>query len=160
MGETGLPKRQAEIPIGDFLNYVILVLGTVAIAIVLTLLIRVQRGLLGIVLGAIAVLLLAYWVSELRKIVKKEFSLPSAQIKWTPDLLDKGDEIVVVGMVPGPERQVNAEFRDGVLEIRGGQGFHEFVTLGQVLRIKEMKYVNGVLQVRLTKKSILSVSEE
>lgn len=154
-----MPKRQAEIPIGDFLNYIVLVLGIVAMAVVLTLLIRVQRGLLGIVLGAIAVVLLAYWIRELRKIVKKEFSLASAQIKWTPDLLDKDDEIVVVGIVPGPE-SVNAEFRDGVLEIRGGQGFHEFVVLEKALRIKEVRYVNRVLQVTLAKKSVLSVREQ
>ena len=159
MGETELPKRQAEIPIGDFLNYIVLVLGIVAMAVVLTLLIRVQRGLLGIVLAAIAVVLLAYWVSELMKLVKKEFSLPSAQIKWNPDLLDKGDEIIVVGTVPGPE-SVNAEFRDGVLEIRGGQGFHEFVVLEKALRIKEVRYVNRVLQVTLAKKSALSVREQ
>jgi len=155
-----LVKRQAQIPIGDFLNYVILVLGIVAMTVVLTLLIRVQRGLLGIVLGAIAVVLLAYWVRELRKIVKKEFSLPNAQTKWAPDLLDRGDEIVLVGIVPGPESRVNAEFRDGVLEIHGGQGFHEFVALRQALRIREIKYANRVLQVRLTKKSVLSVREE
>ncbi len=158
MGEAELVKRQAEMPIGEFLNYVILVLGIVAMAIVLTLLIRVQRGLLGIVLGAVAVVLLAYWISELRKIVKKEF--PSAQIKWTPDLFDKGDEIIVVGMVPGPESRVRAEFRDGVLEIRGGQGFHEFVTLADALRIKEVKCVNRVLQVTLAKKSLLNVREQ
>jgi len=158
--EAELPRRQAAIPIGDFLNHIILILGLIAIAVVLTLLIRVQRGLLGIVLGAIAVALLAYWISELRKIVKKEFSLPTARTKWAPDLLDKEDEIVLVGMVPGPESCVKAEFRDGVLEIQGGQGFHESVTLRQALRIKEMKYANRVLQVRLTKKPILSVREK
>ena len=147
-------------PIGDLLNYVILLLGIVAMAIVLTLLVRIQRGLLGIVLGAGAVALLAYWVIELRKIVKKEFSLPTARTKWVPDLLNKGDEIVLVGMVPGPESSVKVEFRDGVLQIQGGQGFHESVILRQAMRIKEMKYANRVLHVRLTKKLIPSVEEE
>lgn len=160
MGETELAKRQAQISIGDFLNYIILVLGIVAMAVVLALLVRVQRGLLGIVLGAVAVVLLAYWVSELRKIVKKELSVPGAQIKWAPELFDKADEIVVIGIVPGPESEVEADFRDGVLEIRGGRGFHEFVTLRDAMRIKEIKYVNRVLQITMAKNSALNVREQ
>lgn len=145
-------KRDRGISLGEFLNYIVLIVGMLVIAVVLMLLVRVQRGVLGIVLGAIAVGLLVYWISELRKTVKKEFSVPSA--KWSPDILHQGDEIIVVGVVPGPEKKVKVEFRNGILEVRGGQRFHEFVTLGEHLKVEETKYVNRVLQVRLGKEAV------
>lgn len=161
MGAEGMKsiKRDHGPSLGEFLNYIVLVVGMLVIAVVLVLLVRVQRGLLGIVLGAIAVGLLVYWVSELRKIVKKELSVPST-MKWSPDILYQGDEIIVVGVVPGPQKKVNAEFRNGILEVRGGQRFHEFVTLGKHLKIEETKYVNHVLQVKLGKESVPSVKQQ
>ena len=137
-------KRDRETSLAEVFNYTILVGGMLVIAVVLALLVRVQRGLLGIVLAAVAVGLLVYWISELRKTVKKEFHVPTA-VEWSPDILYEGDEIIVVGVVPGPERKVKAEFRDGILEVQGGQRFREFVRLGKHLRIQETKYVNRVL---------------
>jgi hypothetical protein len=151
-------KRDRGMSLPEFFNYIILIVGMLVIAVVLALLVRVQRGLLGIVLGAIAVGLLVYWVSELRKTVKKEFSVPSA-VKWSPDIFHRDDKVIVLGVVPGPEKKVKAQFRDGILEVRGGQGFHEFVSLGKHLRIEEAKYVNRVLQVRLRKESLPSLKE-
>ena len=146
-------KRDRGTSLGEFLNFIVLVVGMLVMTVVLVLLVRVQRGLLGIVLGAIAVGLLVYWISELRKTVKKEFSIPSA-MKWSPDIFHRDDEIIVVGVVPGPEKKVKVEFRNGILEVRGGQRFHEFVTLGEHLKVEETKYVNRVLQVRLGKETV------
>jgi uncharacterized membrane protein YraQ (UPF0718 family) len=152
-------KRDRGMSLPEFFNYIILIVGMLVIAVVLALLVRIQRGLLGIILAVVAVGLLVYWISELRKTVKKEFSVPSA-IKWSPDILHQGDEIIVVGAVPGPEKKVKVEFRNGILEVRGGQRFREFVTLGEHLNVEETKYVNGVLQVRLGKESCFSPSVE
>lgn len=151
-------KRDRQTPLAEVFNYIILVVGMLVIAVVLALLVRVQRGLLGIVLAAVAVGLLVYWIGELRKTVKKEFYAPSV-VKWNPDILYEGDEIIVVGVVPGPENKVKAEFSNGILEVRGGQRFREFVRLGKNLRIEETKYVNRVLQVKLRKEPLPSLSE-
>ncbi|MDH5795288.1 MAG: hypothetical protein OEZ24_04190 [Candidatus Bathyarchaeota archaeon] len=152
-------KRDRGTSLAEFFNYVVLIVGMLVMTVVLALLVRVQRGLLGIVLAAAAVALLAYWINELRKTVKKELSVPSA-MKWSPDILHQGNETIVVGTVPGPEEKVKAEFRNGILEVRGGQRFFEFVTLGKDLKIEETKYVNRVLQVRLRKESVPSVKEQ
>ncbi len=150
-------RRTSELSTADLLNYVVLALGLIVIGVVLVLLIRIQRGLLGIVLAALAVGFLAYWTSELRKAVKKEFSIPRAP-KWVPEIFDQGDDIIVIGTVPGREENVKAEFRNGILEIQGDQGFHAFVALKKELRIEEIRYVNRVLQVRLIK-SLVSAEE-
>jgi hypothetical protein len=157
MGAEGMKsnKRGSETSLAEFLNYIVLIAGILVIALVLALLVRVQRGLLGIAVAAVAVGLLVYWISEFRKTVKKELSVPST-VKWSPDILYQGDEVIVVGAVPGPDKKVNAEFRNGTLELRGEQKFHEFVTLGEHLIIEETKYVNRVLQVRLRKESVPS----
>ena len=164
MGAEGMKstKRGSETSLAEFFNYIVLIAGMLVIAVVLALLVRVQRGLLGILLGAIAVGLLVYWVSELRKTVKKEFSIPVAPstMKWSPDIFYHGDEIIVVGRVPGPEEKVKVKFRDGILEVRGGQNFHESVTLQGHFRVEEVNYLNCVLQVRLTKESISGVKEQ
>jgi HSP20 family molecular chaperone IbpA len=157
MGAEGMKstKRGSETSLAEFLNHIVLIAGILAIAVVVALLIRVQRGLLGMALAAVAVGLLVYWISEFRKTVKKELSVPSVT-KWSPDIFHQGDEIIVVGAVPGSDKKVNAEFRNGTLELRGEQRFHEFVNLGEHLKIEETKYVNRVLQVRLRKESVPS----
>ena len=142
-------------PLAEFLNYVILIVGMLVIAVVLMLLVRIQKGLLGIVLAAAALVLLAYWIVELRKTVKREFA---TKVKWSPDILHINDEIIVVGVVPGPESKVNAEFRNGALVIQGGRRFHETILLGKHLRLQETKYINSVLQVRLAKDPVQNVS--
>jgi hypothetical protein len=148
-------KRDHGISLAEFLNYIILIVGMLVIAVVLMLLVRIQRGLLGIVLAAAAVGLLVYWISELRKTVKKEFT---SVVKWSPDILYEGDETIVVGVVPGPAHKVKAQFKNGVLEIQGGQRFRESLPLGKHLRMQETRYVNSVLQVRLAKDPIQNVS--
>jgi len=155
-------RRESKTQLAELLNYVVLIVGILVIGVVLVLLIRVQRGLLGIVLAAIAVGLLVYWINEVRKTIKRELSIPITPntMKWSPDIVYHGDEIIVVGRVPGPEEKVEVKFKHGVLEVRGGQNFHEFVTLQEHFRVEEVNYLNCVLQVRLTKGSISAVKEE
>lgn len=155
-------RRESKTYLAELLNYVVLIVGILVIGVVLVLLIRVQRGLLGIVLAAIAVGLVVYWMNELRKTVKQEFPIPAtpSTTKWSPDIFYRGDEIIVVGRVPGPEEKVRVKFRNGTLEVRGGQNFHESVTLQEHLRVEEVNYTNCVLQVRLIKESISGLKEQ
>jgi HSP20 family molecular chaperone IbpA len=153
--EMELTKRGNETSLAEFFNHIVLIAGILVIALVVALLVRIQRGLLGIAVAAVAVGLLVYWISEFRKTVRKELSVPST-VKWNPDILYQDDEVIVVGEVPGPDKKVNVEFRNGTLELRGEQKFHEFITLGEHLKIEETKYVNRVLQVRLRKEPVPS----
>ena len=50
-----------------------LVIGIFLMGLLLLFLIRIQRGLLGLVLAGVAVILMIYWMREIRQLVKKEF---------------------------------------------------------------------------------------
>ncbi|MEK0325432.1 MAG: hypothetical protein QQN63_06980, partial [Nitrosopumilus sp.] len=69
-GMRGKPGNEAP----STIMLAVLIIGVIVIGVILMLLVRVQRGLLGIILAALASGLLIYWLREVRNIVKKEFS--------------------------------------------------------------------------------------
>ncbi|MFQ6010952.1 MAG: Hsp20/alpha crystallin family protein [Nitrososphaerales archaeon] len=129
----------------------VMIIGVIVIGVILMLLVRVQRGLLGIVLAALASGLLIYWLREVRTIVKKEFSGPVTKSKteWEYDLLEMKDEVTLVADVPGPQEEIKVQLEGEKLEIRGGNNFFKTVTLPKILDILNTNYLNGVLEVKL-----------
>jgi len=117
---------------------------------------RVSRGLLGIVLAGLAVVLILYWIRELRRTVKQEWhSIPrpapitTYRDTWDYELVDNGNTITLVAVVPGPASEVKARIEGHVLAIQGGSGFRKLVKLPTRLSIRAISYVNGVLNVKL-----------
>ncbi|WP_309492539.1 Hsp20/alpha crystallin family protein [Candidatus Hecatella orcuttiae] len=151
MGEVTVQRKP---PNEDLISAAILLLGLIVIGFLLILIIRVQRGLLGIVLAGLAVFLLVYWLRELRKTVKEEWlAVPvQQQVEWAYDLIDRDSELILVAEVPGPEDQVKVKLEGRVLEIAGGHGFHKRVKLPRNVEKPETTYNYGVLEVRLKKK--------
>lgn len=131
--------------------HTITILSLVVIGMIVTLLIRVQRGLLGFILATLAMALLVYWLKEFRKTVKDELlpAMSPSKAEWVYDVVDHGSEMRVIAEVPGPESEVKASLVDHNLEILGGQGFRKLVKLLDEVEITEITYRNGVLQVKL-----------
>ena len=136
----------------EITSLLLLVVGIIAIGVVLTALLRTQRGIIGVVLGGVAVLILIYWMHELRKLTKTQPRHALArETEWNYDLIEGADLLTVVAEVPGPGDAVRAHLRQRSLEIRGGNGFRREIPLSVPVRLAEIVYNNGILTVRLIK---------
>ena len=145
-------KRQGQ-QLPELMSTAVLIIGLIVIGLILILIIRIQRGLLGVILAALAAVLLVYWLREVRKSVKKELlpSVPSKPAEWTYDILQQDNKMTLVAEVPGPESQVKVILDERALNSYGGQGFFKKIDLSEDVEIEDTAYQNGVLQVRLKK---------
>lgn len=147
-----LYKKRRGREIGDAINIITIFVGLIVVGVILTLLVRFQRGLLGIVLGGLAVALVIYWVLEIRKTLKTEFKVREIESgEWAPDIIENKDEIVIVGKVPGPREKIKVLLEENFLEVKGGLGFRKVVKLSSRIVSFNTSYTNGVLEVRLKK---------
>ena len=147
-----LYKKRRGREIGDAINIITIFVGLIVVGVILTLLVRFQRGLLGIVLGGLAVALVIYWVLEIRKTLKTEFKVREIESgEWAPDIIENKDEIVIVGKVPGPREKIKVLLEENFLEVKGGLGFRKVVKLSSKIVSFNTSYTNGVLEVRLKK---------
>ncbi|MBS7622581.1 Hsp20/alpha crystallin family protein [Candidatus Bathyarchaeota archaeon] len=136
----------------DSADVAAVLIGIVAIAIVLALLVRLQRGLLGIILGSIAVILAVYWILDLRRTLRRELRIRLSETRgWNHDIIEDGAEILVVGRVPGPHEKIEVLVRDDLLEVKGSRHFRELIKLPAKASILGTVYNNGVLEIRLKK---------
>lgn len=147
--------------IADEISLAITILGLIVIGLILMLLIRIQRGLLGFILAVLAMALLIYWLREVRKKVKEELlpTVPPSKTEWVYDIIDHVAEVTVVAEVPGPESEVKANLMNHNLEISGGQSFRKLVSLPEEVEIVETTYLHGILQVKLKKKTTKGSSQ-
>ena len=147
-----LYKKRRDPELTDTANILTILVGVVVIAIILALLVRLQRGLLGIILGSLATILAIYWIMELRKTLKRELRIKPFETKgWSPDIMEDRNEILIVGKVPGPEDKINIELRENFLEVKGGLDFREVIKLPARAVSFNSAYNNGILEVRLRK---------
>lgn len=147
-----LYKKRRGREISDAINIITIFIGLIVVGVILTLLVRFQRGLLGIVLGSLAVALVIYWILEIRKTMKTEFTVREIEAgEWAPDIIENKDEIVVVGKVPGPREKIKVLLEENFLEVKGGLGFRKIVKLPSTIVSFNTSYNNGVLEVRLKK---------
>jgi HSP20 family molecular chaperone IbpA len=149
-------KKGSRADMRDDLSLAILLIGIVVIGLILMLIVRVQRGLLGLILSGLTIVLLVYWLREFKRTVKKELipETPLKRAEWTYELIEDEDGITILAEVPGPEDQVKVETVDGKLEIKS-VNFQKVVKLLQDVSIISKSYVNGVLNVRLKKQKSL-----
>jgi len=125
-------------------TYLLLVLVLVA---VMAFILRLQTGLLGLVLGVLAAGLTVYWFKALKK------SLDSSS--WDSFLLEiryEGDVVDLTAQVPGPENKVRVELLGKKVILKGGMGFKRTVKLPFEAIIRELRYVNGILNAKFVKK--------
>lgn len=129
----------------NVLGILMLVLVVVAS---LSLLVRVQTGLLGLVLGGLAAALAVYWFIALKKSLKT-----SSWDDYLLELRQDGDILDVTAQVPGPENKVKVELFGRKLILEGGMGFRRTVKLPFEAIVRELRYVNGILTARLVKRT-------
>ncbi|WP_455368711.1 Hsp20/alpha crystallin family protein [[Eubacterium] cellulosolvens] len=147
-----LYKKRRGREVSDAINIITIFIGIIVVGVILTLLVRFQRGLLGVVLGGLAVALVIYWILEIRKTMKTEFKVKEIESgEWTPDIIENKDEIVIVGKVPGPREKIKVLLEENFLEVKGGLGFRKVVKLPSKIVSFNTSYTNGVLEVRLKK---------
>ncbi|MFQ6134335.1 MAG: hypothetical protein ACE5KU_00780 [Nitrososphaerales archaeon] len=151
MAKNGVPRVRVS-DMADIASMFVFVVGLFLIGILLLFLIRVQRGLLGLILAGLAAALMIYWMREIRQIVRGEFeAIQPSKKKWTYDVLEGKDMVTVVAEVPGPAEDVRVELRDRSLAIFGGQSFKKKVSVPKGLTLIDTSYVNGILNVRLSR---------
>jgi len=127
-----------------------LILGILAILLLLilfSLMLRLGRGILGLILIGIIVLLGLYWFKEVRKALKTY----RPKIEYPLELVENGDLLILTAQVPGPEEEVSVKILGRKLLIRGGKGFKKTVKLPYPVRILKRSYINGILHLQFIK---------
>jgi len=125
-----------------------LLLGILAILLLLllfSLTLRIGRGVLGLILIGVIILLGVYWFKEVEKALKTY----RPRIKYPLELVEDGDLLTLTAQVPGPEEQVSVKISGRKLLIRGGRGFKRVVKLPYPAKILKRSYVNGILHLKL-----------
>jgi HSP20 family molecular chaperone IbpA len=137
------------------LEFVIPLLVLLFLGVMYVMVMRIEHGYAGFIILAAASLLMIYWVRELKKMARTEeprmMRKEQEQKTWVYDLIKGDQELVFVAEVPGPEDQVTVRLINGVLYIRGGQGFAREVQLDvtEDMGIAEFRYRNGVLTLKI-----------
>lgn len=149
----------------DFISFLTVIFGLLIIGIMATLLVRLQRGFLGLILTGIAIAILSFWLKELRSFLRNkpvfgesiiritwEKISPSKEEKkieaWQYDIFDENGEKVLVARVPGPEKKINVRSKDNKIKISGGEGFSKVLIMPEKISISKITYRNGVLLVK------------
>ncbi len=127
------------------------ILGIAAVIFLALILVRIQRGLLGIVLAALAAGLFVYWLTEMRKTMKRGLRPALPRKDWGYEVTDEGEEVRVVADVPGPSENVKIKLVQDVLEIEGGKNFRRSISIKSKVEINSFSYLNGVLHVKMKK---------
>ena len=136
----------------NLFSVAVLILGVVVIGVVLILLVRLERGLLGLVAAGAVVALLLYWLREFRRMVKRELGVKNLiKKRWNYDLRVTSEDITFISEVPGHPERVDALVVERILRINGGENFDKEITLPAEAEVTEKAYGNGVLRVKLRK---------
>ena len=121
------------------------ILATLLLLILFSLMLRLGRGILGLILIGVIALLGVYWFKE----VKKALKTYRPRIKYPLELVEDGDLLTLTAQVPGPEEQVSVKISGRKLLIRGGRGFKRVVKLPYPVKVLKRSYVNGILHLEL-----------
>ena len=143
-------------PTEKSLNYVIPIILLVFFGLVYAMSLRADNGFVSFILIGIALVTIVYWTRIIKRMVmtqKPRFTAAREQESknWVYDLIKGDDETVFVAEVPGPEDKIAVRLIDGVLYIRGSQGFSKEVQIEgpKEMEIGDFKYRNGVLTLRI-----------
>ena len=117
----------------------------------LSMLLRFQRGLLGLILTAILVILGFYWFKEIWKALEQG----GRTREYPLEISEEDDMISLTAQVPGPESEVSFEVKGNKLLLRGGMGFRRVVRLPYRVRVLSSSYINGILHIKLLRADVI-----
>ena len=143
-------------PTDKSLNYVIPIVLLIFFGLVYAVSLRGDNTFVSFILIGIALVTIVYWTRIIKKMVitgKPKFSAREQESKnWVYDLIKGDQETIFVAEVPGPEDKIMVRLIDGVLYVRGSQGFSKEVSIegSNDMQIADFKYRNGVLTLRIT----------
>ena len=144
-------------PTDKLLNYVIPIIILIFFALVYAVSSRADNSFVGFILIGAALITIVYWTVVIKKMLitgKPKFTAREQESKnWVYDLIKGDQETVFVAEVPGPEDKIMVRLIDGVLYVRGSQGFSKEVPIegSGMMQIADFKYRNGVLTLRIAK---------
>ena len=147
--------KNATRPTDKSLNYVIPIILLIFFGLVYAVSLRGDNAFVSFILIGIALVTIVYWTRIIKKMVitgKPKFSAREQESKnWVYDLIKGDQETVFVAEVPGPEDKIMVRLIDGVLYVRGSQGFSKEVQIEgpKEMEIADFKYRNGVLTLRI-----------
>ncbi len=138
-------------------DFIIIILLLLLIGVMYVFLAKVNYTFAGFILVSIATLAAIYWALYIRKVARKEQSIKYTMEKrqeskdWVYDLIKGNEEIIFVAEVPGPEEVVSVRLINGILYIKGGQGFMREVPLeiNEDMNIADFRYRNGILTLKI-----------
>ena len=138
--------------IPGLVNFLVILVSLVIGGIILIIILRLERGFLGLILGAASIALFVYWVREFKKIINddKQFPSLSNQKKWQYDIFENDNEITIVAEVPGPEKEILIDVINKTVKI-SNENFSEEIKLKKEVSIIEKSYLNGILNLKLKK---------
>ena len=148
--------KNATRPTDKLLNYIIPIILLIFFGLVYTVSMRSDNGFVGFILIGAALITIVYWTVVIKKMVltgKPKFTAREQESKnWVYDLIKGDQETVFVAEVPGPEDKIMVRLIDGILYVRGSQGFSKEVPMegSSKMEIGDFKYRNGVLTLRIT----------
>ena len=148
--------KNATRPTDKSLNYVIPIILLIFFGLVYAVSLRGDNAFVSFILIGIALVTIVYLTRIIKKMVitgKPKFSAREQESKnWGYDLIKGDQETVFVAEVPGPEDKIMVRLIDGVLYVRGSQGFSKEVSIegSNDMQIADFKYRNGVLTLRIT----------
>ena len=147
------PNRKTD----NNLNSIVMMIVGGSAVLALILLLSRFRGVVGLLFGGLAALLLIYWLRELRHNINLERIRPlSRSSNWSYDVIEYPEEVSIVAEVPGPAEKVSARLEAGNLQIAGGNDFLRNIVVTDAVSVLRTTYVNGVLNVRLKKPIVQS----
>ena len=143
-------------PTDKLLNYIVPVILLIFFGLVYAVSLRADNAFVGFILVGAALTTIVYWTVVIKKMVltgKPKFTAREQESKnWVYDLIKGEQETVFVAEVPGPEDKIMVRLIDGILYVRGSQGFSKEVPIegSDNMQIADFKYRNGVLTLRIT----------
>ena len=120
-------------------------------------LMRFQRGIIGLILGLTGGLLLFFWVREFKKTVKQELS-PSNK-NWDYEIQKTMNSFNLTATLTQPEPSLSVSLFKDKLQIKG-QKFEETITVSKNMILDSHSYINNVLYVKLIKNQKLKKDDE
>ncbi len=125
------------------------VLALLFLGVYLRLLLR-GGGLLGVVLAALAGVLLVYWIREVTQMFKTREKAHPVE-RWDVDVIEDSNDITIVARIPDPCEKVALFLKGRVLKIKGESDLKLDIPLKEDVKISSSTYKNRVLQVKLRK---------
>ncbi len=145
-------RKTFEEDLPRLVSLAVLILGLIIIGLLLRLIIREQRGLLGVLLAGVSIAVLIYWIREARRAVKEELKpIAVSEDHWIYEVMEGDEDVTLVAQVPGPEDEVGVNLLEDSLEVRGGGNFYRKIRLPSRVRNYRTTYRNGVLEVKMRK---------